>query len=894
MKLGSSIRTFLAFVFRRSRIEHEMEEELRSHLDTRADDLERQGLTRAEAERQARIEFGGYERYKEECREALGSRLLGELAADVRYGLRMLRRNPGFTAVAVVTLALGIGLDTTLFTAIDGLLLRPPANVEAPDRLLALYQTQPSERGGGSMPVWSYPDYAYYRDRSDAFSGLSAYSPIPVNLRIGGANDRTFGDLVSGNYFTVRGTKAVLGRTFVAGDDTLGASSVAVLSYELWQNRFGGDPGVVGKAVTINGRLFTVIGVAPKGTTDIGIQMAPAVWVPLSAQPAVDWPPGGTDALKNRGTGWLTVLGRLKPGITPRQAIAGLRVVARGLEQDYPALERGRGISVEPAVALPSFVSGPVTGIVVLLGALGGMLLLIPCANVASLMLARSWSRRSELAIRSALGASRLRTLRQLLTESILIGLSSAAVGLVLALWGAAALPHLKLPISLPIAIDFRPDIRVLGFTTLLAFATALLFGTAPALQLSRAALSPQLGGRTGSDVRRRSRAQRLLVSAQVSISLLLLIGAGLCLRSLHSAERIDPGFETRDVLSFAVSPSLSGYSNARADVLYTQLLERLEATRGVRSASLAVLMPLSYGELEENVLPRDRTGTGAQGVQVAENLVTPGYFRTIGIPILRGRDFVGGVIDKDSVVVNQTLANQLFPRQNPVGQQLELGGGQHPRSVLIIGVARDSKYRTLGESPTPFLYGVFRPGFEGPAGTTVLVRTSGAPQLLIPAIRRQVRALDKNLPVTGMETMTEQIQSALWLARTLGAFFAVLGVAGTLLAMVGLYGSVAYSVARRTNEVGIRMAVGAQQRDVLKLVVGEGLFLALSGIGAGLVLAFLLTRFLRSLLYGVSPTDPLALSAVSILFMLVALAACYIPARRATKVDPMAALRHE
>jgi predicted lysophospholipase L1 biosynthesis ABC-type transport system permease subunit len=251
-------------------------------------------------------------------------------------------------------------------------------------------------------------------------------------------------------------------------------------------------------------------------------------------------------------------------------------------------------------------------------------------------------------------------------------------------------------------------------------------------------------------------------------------------------------------------------------------------------------------------------------------------------------------VIDKDSVVVNQTLANQLFPRQNPVGQQLELGGGQHPRSVLIIGVARDSKYRTLGESPTPFLYGVFRPGFEGPAGTTVLVRTSGAPQLLIPAIRRQVRALDKNLPVTGMETMTEQIQSALWLARTLGAFFAVLGVAGTLLAMVGLYGSVAYSVARRTNEVGIRMAVGAQQRDVLKLVVGEGLFLALSGIGAGLVLAFLLTRFLRSLLYGVSPTDPLALSAVSILFMLVALAACYIPARRATKVDPMAALRHE
>ena len=884
----------LRALFRRKSMRAALDEEVQSHLRMAAEERMKQGETAEQARVSAVREFGNVGLVKEVTRDMWGWRGLESLLQDVRYGARQLRKNPGFTAVAVLTLALGIGVNTTLFTAIDGLLLRPPANVEAPDRLLTLYQTQPSERGGASMPVWSYPDYAYYRDRSDAFSGLSAYSPIPVNLGLAGSNDRTFGDLVSGNYFSVRGTKAVLGRTFVAGDDTLGASPVAVLSYELWQSRFGGDRGMVGKAITINGRLLTVIGVAPKGTTDIGIQMAPAVWVPLSAQPDVGWPPGEADALKNRGTGWLTVLGRLKPGITPRKAIAGLRVVARGLEQDYPALERGRGISVEPAVALPSFVSGPVTGIVVLLGALGGMLLLIPCANVASLMLARSWSRRSEMAIRSALGASRLRTLRQLLTESILIGLSGAAVGLVLALWGAAVLPHLKPPVSLPIAMDFKPDIRVLGFTTLLAFVTALLFGTAPALQLSRAALSPQPGGRTCSNLRRRSRAQRLLVSAQVSISLLLLAGAGLCLRSLHSAERIDPGFETRDVLSFAVSPRLSGYTNARADVLYTQLLERLEATPGVRSASLAVLMPLSYGDLEENILPRDGTGTAAQGFQVAEDLVAPGYFRTIGIPILRGRDFVGGVVDKDSVVINQTLANRLLPRQNPVGQQLEIGRGQHPRSVLIIGVARDSKYRTLGESSVPFLYGLFRPGSEGPGGTTVLVRTWSAPQLLVPAIRRQVQALDKNLPVTGMETMTEHIQSALWLARTIGAFFEVLGVAGMLLAMVGLYGSVAYSVARRTNEVGIRMALGAQQRDVLKLVVGEGLFLTLSGIGAGLVLAFLLTRFLRSLLYGVSPTDPLALSAVTILFMLVALAACYIPARRATKVDPMVALRYE
>jgi putative ABC transport system permease protein len=884
----------LRSLFRRRRADQDLEEEFRDHLERRAADYVAQGMPPEEARYAARREFGGIEQVKEECRDMRRVNYIENFLQDVGYGLRQLRRNPGFTALAVLTIAVGIGTNTTFFSIIDGLLLRPPANIVAPVRLVALYQTVAKGGVGGYMPVWSYPDYLYYRNRNAVFSELAAYSPTPVSIGVEGSNEQTVGDIVSGNYFMALGTKAFLGRMFAPEqDDTAASPLVAIASYEFWRSRLGSDPSVVGQPVTINGHLFTLIGVAPRGTTDVGLQMAPAVWVPMAAQSAMNWPESG--ALESRGTGWLTVLGRLKQGVTAQQALSQLSSFALQLDRDYPAVEQGRGVSVEPGTTLPPFFRGSVTGFVVLLQVLGALLLVIPCSNVGGLMLARSWPRRNEITIRLAIGASRGRIIRQLLTESTLMGLLSGAAGLLLAFWGAEFLTHLKPPVGLPIALNLQPDLRVLGFTLVVVVVTVLLLGTAPAIRLSRTSLAPQLGHRSDSGGGRRSKGQRLLLVVQVSVSFLLLAGAGLCLRSLRNAEHIDPGFEIQNVLTFSVSPSLNRYTSARQAMFYRELGARLKSLEGVRSVSMAASLPLSYGEIQTMVGTEGSTGASTQPFLVSENLVASGYFETIGIPILRGRGFVDADSNQNRVIiVNETLARRFFPAQDPIGKQLALGDVQHPHLVQIVGIARDSRYHTLGESPQPFLYEPLATGFEGPAGTTVLVRTSAAPRTLIMAVRKELRALEKNLPVTKMETMGEHIRSALWLARTTATLFGIVGTIGMLLAMIGLYGTVAYLVVRRTNEIGIRMALGAQRREVLKMVVREGLLLTFVGMGIGLAVALALTRFLSSLLYGLSATDPLTFATVSILLAAVSLAACYIPARRATKVDPTVALRYE
>ena len=667
---------------------------------------------------------------------------------------------------------------------------------------------------------------------------------------------------------------------------------VAIVSYEFWRNRFASDPKVVGKALTINGHIYTIIGVAPKETRDIGLQTAPALWVPLSAQPSINWPENG--ALANRGTGWLTVLGRLKPGVSRQQAASNLSSFARRLDLDYPAVEQGRGVSVETATALPPFFRGSIVGFVVLLQVLGALLLLIPCANVAGLISARSWSRRDEITMRLAVGATRGRVIRQLLTESVLLGSVSGVVGLLLAFCGAAFLTRLKPPVDLPISLKLAPDVRVLGFTLVVVLVTVVLFGMVPALRLSRANLVPKLGrGSDSGSGRHSTRGQRLLLVAQVTVSFVLLVGAGLCVRSLLNAERLDPGFDTENVLSFSLSPTLSGYTTAKTATFYRSLSERLQSLAGVRSTSMAAALPLGYGEIRTMVALPGPSGTPMQPVSVAENLVAPEYFETIGIPILRGREFDRNS-GQDSVVINETLARRFFPDQDPIGSQLALGDVRHSRSVQVVGVARDSKYRTLGESPEPFLYEPIAPGFEGATGTTVLVRTSVPPKSLVSAIRSEVRMLDGNLPIARVETMEEHIRSALWLARTTAMLLSTVGTLGMLLAMIGLYGAVAYSVVRRTKEIGIRMALGAQRVEVQRMVVRDGLTLTLTGVGIGLLAALALTRFLGGLLYGMSATDPLTFVAVTMLLAAVALLASYIPARRAAKVDPMVALRYE
>jgi macrolide transport system ATP-binding/permease protein len=894
MRLVEKLRLRGRTLFRRGRVERELGDELRFHLEQQIAENLAAGMSAEEARYAARRSVGGAEQIKEECRDMRGVRYIENFLQDIRYGVRQLRRRPGFAALVVLILAVGVGTNTTFFSIIDGLLLRPPANVVAPERLVALYQTVAKGGTGGYMNTWSYPDYLSYRNGNAVFSELAAYSPFPVSIGVEGSNTQTVGEMVSGNYFAALGTKAFLGRMLApVTDDTPTSLLVAIASYEFWRSRFGSDPSAVGKLLTINGRLFTLIGVAPKGTTDVGLQMAPAVWVPLAAQPAINWPESG--ALESRGTGWLTVLGRLKPDVTRQQALSHLSSLATQLDRDYSGVEQGRGISVEPATALPPFFRGSVIGFVVLLQVLGALLLLIPCANVGGLLLARSWSRQKEITIRLAIGASRSRIMRQLLTESMLTGLLSGAAGLLLAFWGAEFLTRLKPPVGLPIALNLQPDLRVLGYTLAVVAVTVLLLGIAPALRLSRTSLAPQLGNRSDSGSGRRSKGQRLLLVVQVSVSFLLLAGAGLCVRSLRNAERTDPGFETRNVLTFSVSPALNGYTRAREAMFYRELGERLKSLEAVRSISMAASLPLSYGEIQTMVGTDGRSGASTQPVPVGENLIASGYFETIGIPILRGRGFFDADGNQNNVIViNETLAHRFFPAQDPIGKQLALGDAQHPRMAQIVGIARDSKYHTLGEPAEPFLYEPLVNGFEGPAGTTVLVRTSVAPQALVLAIRNELRALDKNLPVTKMETMSEHIRLALWLARTAATLFGIVGTIGVFLAMVGLYGTVAYSVVRRTNEIGIRMALGAQRMDVLKMVVREGLLLTFAGMGIGLAAALALTRFLGSLLYGISATDPATFATVSILLVAVALAACYIPARRASRVDPTLALRCE
>jgi predicted permease len=880
-------------MFWRKRKPSDFRAEIEAHLELETEQLKEQGLSEEEARMAARRAFGNVARAQERFYESGRWLWWDHLMQDVRFGLRMLAKNPGFTAVAVLTLALGIGTNTTFFSIIDGLLLRPPANVVAPERLVALYQTVAKGGVGGYMPVWSYPDYLYYRNRNTVLPELAAYSPIPVTIGAEGSNERTFGDIVSGNYFAVLGTKAYVGRMLDPTDDNPGSPLVAIASYEFWQSRLGRDPSAVGKPVTINGHLFILIGVAPKSTTDVGVQMAPAVWVPLCAQPAINWPEPG--ALASRGTGWLTLLGRLKPGTTRQQALSQLSSLALQLDREHSAAEQGRGIAVEAAMRLPPFLRGGVTGFVVLLQVLGALLLLIPCSNLAGLMLARSWPRRNEITIRLAIGATRGRIIRQLLTEGMLTGLLSGAAAVLLAFGGTTLLTHLKPPVGLPIAINFQPDLRILAFTLAVVIVTVLLVGAAPAARLSRTSLAPQLGRRNDSGDGRRSKGQRLLLLVQLSVSFLLLAGAGLCVRSLRNAAHIDPGFETQNILTFSISPALNGYSRAREAIFYRQLGEHLKSLEGVRSVSMAASLPLSYGEIQTLVGTAGPGGAASQPVALDENLVAPGYFETIGIPILRGRGFVDADRDQNRVIiVNETLAHRFFPSQDPIGKQLALGDLQHTRSAQIVGIVRDSKYRTLGEPAQPFLYEPLGTGFEGPAGTTVLARTSVAPLTLILDIRKELRALDKDLPITKMETMGEHIRSALWLARTTAVLFGIVGTIGMLLAMIGLYGTVAYSVARRTNEIGIRMALGAQRRDVLKMVVREGFLLTVAGMGIGLAVALAVTRFVSSLLYGISAADPLTFAAVALILTGVALLASYIPARRASKLDPMVALRDE
>jgi putative ABC transport system permease protein len=895
MKRLASIRTLLDFLYRRPRVEQEMEEELRSHLRSRADDLERQGLSRAEAERQARIEFGSYQGYKEECREALGRRLIGELLADARYGLRQLARNPGFTMVAVVALALGIGANSAIFSFLNTALLCPLPGIRHYDRLVGVYRFY-MYQGQPDFDTLSYPNFESIRDENTVFSGVLAYRDKSVDLGGQGEAERVQGEMVTANYFTVLGVKISHGRGFLPEEGTVGgARPVAVLSDGLWKRRFGSDRELVGKTIQINGHPFVVVGIAPESFLGVEVGNPVDVWVPLMMAEEI-WPKPLGDWRHSRDDNWLTAIGRLKPGVRIKRAEAAMRTIGRQLQLTDPKANEGVTVGIYPRVGMDPDLRGELRSDMVLLMGIVAFVLLIACANVANLILTRSAMRRKEFALRQAVGATRGRLMRQLLTESVLVALLGGGASLILALWGARSIAAFPVIREFFPVLDPHPDARVLAFTLLLATVTGIVFGMAPALQGSRQHLSATLKEGHPERCYYSSRTRSALVVSQVAVSLILLIGTGLLLRTFRNYLAIKPGFEVKDILMMSFDLGLERYGPARGEMFFRRLIERLSSLPGVRTAALTVVTPVEGDAWGTSIIVPGREGSQQKPwIPVHYSIVTPGYFETLAIPVVRGRVFGGedGSGAPLVAVINETMARTLWPGKDPIGEGFWRSEqpGQGP-FLRVVGVVKDSKYRSLAEKPEPFLYLPLAQKYE--PYMTLLARTASQPMSLLPSVRRAVHTLDPRLPIADVTTMSEEVELSLGEQRMMLTLAGVFGLLALVLAAVGIYGAISYAVAQRTHEIGIRMALGGQKGDVLQLVIGQGMTLASIGIGAGVAGALLLTRFLSGLLYGVKAADPLTFITVSLILTGVALLACYIPARRATKVDPMVALRHE
>jgi predicted permease len=810
---------------------------------------------------------------------------------DLHYGLRMLAKSPAFTLVAIVSLALGIGLNTAIFSIVNVVLIRPVPVVKEQGRLMWLRASI------------SYPDYLDYREQTKSFEDMAAITGISeFSLAGGGEPELIKGEFVTENYFDLLGVGASIGRTFDKSD---GQSPVAVLSEHLWRTRFNSESTIIGRQISLNGLGFTVIGVAPKNFIGTEVGLNRELWVPLSMHQTLNPPESArladpsANRFQDRDSHWLAVFARLKPNISREQAGSELTTVARHVAETYNGKVSPETLRSVQLLRLSGGLDPrdqeevlPLAGIVM---AVVALVLLIACANIASLLVARAAVRRRETAIRQALGASRPRLVRQWLTESVLLGVVGGALGLVLALWANQLLiSYLQ---TTPLAsLDLGLDYRVLAFTLGVSVVTGIIFGLAPALQASRldivmALKSDDALQRSGS---RRSRLRTVFVTAQVTLSVVLLIGAGLFIRSLQSANSIDPGFRVDRALMVPINLGLLRYKENDGVNFYRELLARVEAQPGVERASLVRFSQLGFSYAQYQIFADGSVaGPTDEGTSTGFNLVGPNYFKTMETPLLRGRDFTEA--DRKAapgvVVLNETLAGTLWPGQDALGKRVSVSGPEGP-FLEVVGIARDGKYRSLGESPHPYAYQPVLQSYD--PKMTLVVRTTGEPQSVAGAVREQIRALDPNLPVADVKTLRNQVDLSLFPSRvaawTLGGF----GVLALLLAAIGIYGVVSYSVAQRTREIGVRMALGAKEKDVLGLVLGEGFFVIAVGLALGLLLAFAATRVISGFLYGVGATDPLTFAGVPLLLGFIALVASYIPARRATKVDPLVALRYE
>ncbi|MGH9689166.1 MAG: ADOP family duplicated permease [Candidatus Acidiferrales bacterium] len=893
MSILSSIRTVLGFLLRRRRAEREMEEELRSHLRRRMDDLERQGLSRNEAERQARIEFGGYQRYKEECREVLGTRLLNELIADVRYGLRQLRRNPGFTALAVLALGLGLGVNTGIFSLAEGVLY-PPFAGHDPSHLAAVYTSGPNRSGYASS---SYPDYVYYREHSRAFSAITAYARIPVAWTHSGTTELRGGGVVSSNYFNVAGVQPVRGRFFLSSESyTSGETPVVVVSYRFWREQMKSAPRLARHALMLDGNVFTVIGVAPEGFEGIQLDWGqpPDFWVPINVAPILL---DDSSLLANGQARFCLMTGRLRPNVTIAEAGSEIRLLASQLEHAYPQADKARTalvIPFEQGRIWPTWrqkIKTTLWG----LGFFAGLVLLVACADVANLLLARGVSRQKELGVRLALGASRTRVMRQLFTEGLLVSLAGAGAGIVLAyaigrwITGFRRLFTIQLALH-PAALDGR----VLLFAFILAIATGVVFSLVPAFQSSHVDLNATLkqsGFQASTGGHRQLR--HALVIAEIALAFVGIAGAATLLHTLGALNSTKLGLDPSHVVTVSTELATRHYTPDQSLRFYSGLLDRASSLPGVRSAALVSDLPLTTMHSFTSVQKPIHGGTQPGDWQSIEaNTVSSGYFQTFRTPFLRGRDFNAQDTPNTPpvVIINRTMAQTFWPGENPVGKHLLIKG--KTAEVEVIGVTADLKQHDLWEAAEPLLY---EPVSQSPGVFYhLLLRTRGDPMALLPAVRRQVGALDPQVPVYGAETMEQVAADSTAEPRLAALLVSSFGTLVLILAVAGIYGVISYWVTQRTHEIGIRMALGAQKPDVLKMVTGQAFKLALAGIVIGIAGALALTRFLSSLLYGVRPDMLLTLASISLALIGISLLACYIPARRAAKVDPMVALRHE
>jgi putative ABC transport system permease protein len=870
MSIWRNLTSGLRTLFHKEEVEQEMDEELRGFLDAAAEEKMRSGMSQDEALRAARVEMGSVDAVKEEIRSAGWESTLETLWQDVRYGLRQLKRNPGFTAVAVITLALGIGATTAIFTVVNAVLLRPlpyphPEELVYVQEILGNY---------GPTPFVGNKEFAAWRNQSRTLSPIAAYMDFAANLTGGGEPERVICGTATASFFFILGVRPVVGRLFLPEEDRPGGPPVVILSEALWKRRYGGDPSVLGRGVTLDGKVYTVVGVLPASfVIPDQFKLDYALWVPL--------------AESDTGTGRLRfsrAFGRLKPGMSVATARTELDTILQ------PTVRKGLKISVVLSPWQEQITEKSRLSLLLFLGAVG-FLLLIACVNVANLLLSRAATRQKEIAVRLTVGAGRARIVRQLLTENALLALLGGLIGLALAHWGKDLLVTFMSP-NLPALQPIGLDYRVLVFSLALALVTGFAFGLAPALQASRVSLNEVLkeAGR-GGELRPGMLFRNLLVISETALAMMLLVGAGLLFRSFLRVLGIDLGFKPEHTLCVSIDLTLSKYPTPKDQArFFQQVIEGIKSLEGVQSVAGSGMPPLGNRSGTITGLAVEGRSEEIGGASFA--IISPDYFRTIGIPIKQGRDF--GDNDRDGLpsvaIVNETFARRYFPNEICLGRRVS--SWVHKKDWLtIVGMVGDTRHRVEKE-PDPQIYVPYLQ--DGQPYMTLLVHTAGNPRLWEGAMRRQVASVDKDQPPHDLATL-EQLRAAAHTSRRvnlllLGAFAAL----GLILASVGIYGVVSYSVSQRTHEIGVRTALGASRGQVLKLVVSQGLGLALIGTGIGIVASLAVTRFLQTLLYGVKPTDPATFFAVGLLLSGVALLACYIPARRATKVDPMVALRYE